>query len=225
MGEWMPLTTPAGPVQAWLAQPHGLQAGAPPLGAVVVVQEIFGVNPHIRRVADRFAQAGFIAMAPALFDPVRPEVELGYDDAGTALGRELAAELGFERAVQVVSAAARWLRESGHRVGVVGFCWGGTVAMLANTRQGLPSVTYYGGRSVPFLGEPARAPMLFHFGERDRLIPPEDVQRHRDHHPDAIINTYPAGHGFNCDERHDFAPESAALAWDRTTAFLSEHLR
>ncbi len=225
MGEWLPLTTPAGPVRAWLAQPHALQEGVRPLGAVVVVQEIFGVNPHIRRVADRFAQAGFTAMAPALFDPVRPAVELGYDDAGTALGRELAAELGFERALQVVSAAARWLREADHRVGVVGFCWGGTVAMLANTRQGLPSATYYGGPSVPFLGEPARAPMLFHFGEQDRLIPPEDVQKHRDHHPDAIVHTYPAGHGFNCDDRRDFAPESAALAWDRTTAFLSEHLR
>ncbi len=220
MGEWLPLTTPAGPVQAWLSRPD-----TPPLGAVVVVQEIFGANPHIRRVTDRFARAGFTAMAPALFDPVRPGVELGYDDAGTSLGRELAAELGFERALQVVSAAARWLRESGHRVGVVGFCWGGTVAMLANTRQGLPSVTYYGGRSVPFLGEPARAPMLLHFGEHDRLIPPEDVQQHRDHHPGAIVHTYPAGHGFNCDERHDYAPESAALAWDRTTAFLSEHLR
>jgi carboxymethylenebutenolidase len=220
MGEWIALTTPAGPVRSWLARP--LQ---PPRGAVVVVQEIFGVNAHIRRVADRFADAGFTAMAPGLFDPVQPEVELDYDEHGVARGREYAAGIGFERALQIVSASARWLRESGHRVGVVGFCWGGTVAMLANTREGLPSVSYYGGRSVPFLGEPARAPMLFHFGERDRLIPPEDVRKHRDHHPDAIIHTYPAGHGFNCDERHDYDPESAALAWDRTTAFLTEHLR
>ncbi|MCX7043010.1 MAG: dienelactone hydrolase family protein, partial [Gammaproteobacteria bacterium] len=132
MGEWTPLTTPAGPVRAWLSRPE-----TPPLGAVVVIQEIFGVNPHIRRVTDRFAKAGLTAMAPALFDPVRPEVELGYDEAGTSTGRELAAELGFERALQVVAASARWLHESGHRVGAVGFCWGGTVAMLANTRQGL----------------------------------------------------------------------------------------
>jgi carboxymethylenebutenolidase len=220
MGEWIALTTPAGPVLSWPARP--LQ---PPRGAVVVVQEIFGVNAHIRRVADRFADAGFTAMAPGLFDPVQPEVELDYDEDGVARGREYAAAIGFDRALQIVSASARWLRESGHRVGVVGFCWGGTVAMLANTREGLPSVSYYGGRSVPFLGEPARAPMLFHFGERDRLIPPEDVRKHRDHHPDAIIHTYPAGHGFNCDERHDYDPESAALAWDRTTAFLTEHLR
>jgi carboxymethylenebutenolidase len=220
MGEWIPLTTPAGPIRAWLARPE-----QPPLGAVVVVQEIFGVNPHIRRVADQFAQAGFTALAPSLFDPVQPGVSLGYDETGVALGRDYAASLGFEHALQIVSASARWLRESGHRVGVVGFCWGGTVAMLANTRQGLASVTYYGGRSVPFLNEPARAPMLFHFGEQDPLIPPDDVQKHRDHHPDAIVHTYPAGHGFNCDERHDYAPESAALAWERTTAFLTEHLR
>ena len=220
MGEWIPLTTPAGAIRAWLARPE-----QPPHGAVVVVQEIFGVNPHIRRVTDRFAKAGFTAMAPALFDPVQPDVELRYDDIGVSRGRDYAASLGFERALQIVSASAQWLRESGHRVGVVGYCWGGTVAMLANTRHGLTSVTYYGGRSVPFLGEPARAPMLFHFGENDPLIPPEDVQKHRDHHPDAIIHTYPAGHGFNCDARHDYAPESAALAWERTTDFFKEHLR
>ncbi len=220
MGEWMPLTTPAGPVQAWLARPE-----QPPLGAVVVVQEIFGVNAHIRRVTDGFAAAGFTAMAPALFDPVKPDMQLGYDAEGTAEGRGLAAGLGFERAQQIVAASARWLRESGHRVAVVGYCWGGTVAMLANTREGLPSVTYYGGRSVPFLGEAARAPMLFHFGERDPLIPPEDVQQHRDHHPEAIIHSYPAGHGSNCDERRDYAPDSAALAFARTIAFLRDHLQ
>ncbi len=220
MGEWIPLTTPEGPVQAWLARPV-----TAPLGAVVVIQEIFGVNPHIRAVTDRFAEAGFTAMAPALFDPIRPGTELRYDDAGVIRGRDYAADLGFERALKIVSAAARWLRESGHRVGAVGFCWGGTLAMLANTRLHLPSVTYYGGRSVPFLGEPALAPMLFHFGERDRLIPPEDVEKHRIHHPDATVHVYPAGHGFNCDERADFDAESATLAWSRTTAFLTEHLR
>lgn len=220
MGEWIPLTTPEGPVQAWLARPV-----TAPLGAVVVIQEIFGVNPHIRAVTDRFAEAGFTAMAPALFDPVRPGTELRYDDAGVTRGRDYAADLGFERALKIVSAAARWLRESGHRVGAVGFCWGGTLSMLANTRLHLPSVTYYGGRSVPFLGEPALAPMLFHFGERDRLIPPEDVEKHRIHHPDATVHVYPAGHGFNCDERADFDAACATLAWSRTTAFLTEHLR
>ncbi|TXH72028.1 MAG: dienelactone hydrolase family protein [Lysobacteraceae bacterium] len=220
MGEWIPLTTPAGPVQGWLARPQRA-----PLGAVVVIQEIFGVNAHIHAVADRFAASGFTALAPAVFDPLRPGVELGYDEAGIARGRELAAELGFDQAVAIVSAAAHWLREAGHRVGATGFCWGGTVAMLANTRLALPSVTYYGGRSVPFLHEQARAPMLFHFGERDPLIPPEDVDKHRRHHPEAVVYVYPAGHGFNCDMRRDYAADSAALAWERSIDFLTEHLR
>jgi carboxymethylenebutenolidase len=220
MGEWIPLTTAEGPVRAWLSRPD-----APPHGAVVVIQEIFGVNSHIRAVTDRFAQAGFTAMAPALFDPVQPNTELRYDTNGVAEGRDYAGQIGFERSMKIVSAAARWLRESGHRVGAVGFCWGGTLAMLANTRQHLPSVTYYGGRSVPFLNEPALAPMLFHFGEHDRLIPPEDVEKHRRHHPDAAIHVYPAGHGFNCDERKDYDAECAGLAWSRTIAFFEEHLR
>jgi carboxymethylenebutenolidase len=224
MGEWIPLSTPDGPVQAWLARPDAPPEGRV-IGAVVVIQEIFGVNPHVRAVTDRFAEAGFTAMAPALFDLVRPGTELRYDDAGVTRGREYAAELGFERSLNAVGASARWLRESGHRVGAVGFCWGGTLAMLANTRLHLPSVSYYGGRSVPFLGEPALAPMLFHFGERDRLIPPEDVQKHRLHHPDAAVHVYPAGHGFNCDERADFDADSAALAWSRTIDFFTEHLR
>lgn len=219
MSQWIPLSTPEGPVRAWLARPD-----APPQSAVVVVQEIFGVNAHIRAVADRFAAAGFTAMAPSLFDPVQPEVELHYDAEGVARGRDYAASLGFERALHIVSAASRWLHESGHRVAAVGFCWGGTVAMLANTRLHMPSVTYYGGRSVPFLGEPARAPMLFHFGAHDPLIPPEDVDKHRLHHPEAAIHVYPAGHGFNCDQRADYDADSATLAWERTLAFLREHL-
>ena len=219
MSQWIPLSTAEGPVRSWLARPDG-----PAQGAVVVIQEIFGVNAHIRAVADRFAADGFTAMAPSLFDPMQPEVELHYDAEGVARGRDYAAGLGFERALRIVSAASRWLHESGHRVAAVGFCWGGTLAMLTNTRLHLPSVSYYGGRSVPFLGEPARAPMLFHFGERDPLIPPEDVEKHRQHHPEAAIHVYPAGHGFNCDQRADYDPDSAALARERTLAFLKEHL-
>jgi carboxymethylenebutenolidase len=118
MGEWIPLTTPEGPIRAWLARPDSA-----PLGAVVVVQEIFGVNPHIRAVTDRFAEAGFTAMAPALFDLVRPDTELRYDESGVSHGRDYVAQLGFERTLKVVGAAARWLRESGHNVAAVRFCW------------------------------------------------------------------------------------------------------
>jgi len=220
MGRDIALDTPSGSVCAWRADPV-----AQPRGALVVVQEIFGVNDHIRSVVERFAAEGYVALAPELFDPVETGVELGYDAAGVARGRDLAAALGFDRAVGIVDAAARRLRGEGQHVGVVGFCWGGTVALLANTRHGLPATSYYGGRSVPFLGEPLRAPMLFHFGERDPIIPAADVAAHRASYPDAVHHVYPAGHGFNCDQRPDYDPASARLAHQRTLAFFAECLQ
>ncbi|KGM57176.1 hypothetical protein N799_10045 [Lysobacter arseniciresistens ZS79] len=221
MNRWIDLETPHGPIRGWRCEPAG-----PSRGAVVVVQEIFGLNSHIRDVAARFADAGFLALAPALFDPVERGVELDYDRAGINRGRALTAKLGFDRAVDLVGAAAHSLQAEGLRTGTVGFCWGGTLAMLANTRLGLPAVSYYGGRSVPFLDEPLRAPMLFHFGEHDTIIPPADVALHREKHPGATIHVYPAGHGFNCELRgQDFAPESAAIAWERTTTFFTDNLR
>ena len=204
-------------LSAYMVAPEGK-----PRGGVVVIQEIFGLNSHIKRVTEQYAGLGYLAVAPALFDRIKRNVELSYSDLQP--GIDLMMKTTNEGVLADVNAAVDAVAHAG-RTGMVGYCWGGTVAMLANTRHGLTSVTYYGGRSVPFLGEPARAPMLFHFGEDDPLIPPEDVQKHRDHHPDAIIHTYPAGHGFNCDERHDYAPESAALAWERTTDFFKEHLR
>lgn len=224
MSEWLDLNTPRGPVRAWHARPD-----RPARGGVVVVQEIFGVTPHIREVADRFARAGFSALAPAMFDPLRPGTELGYDDAGVVRGRELVSELGFDAAVDIAGAAARWLREAGHRAGVVGFCWGGSVALLCNLRLGLPAVGYYGARSVPFLEErPAArpAPLLLHFGGRDASIPVEDVDLHRDRLAHATVHVYPdAGHAFNRDvDPRVHHPASARLAWDRTIDFLADAL-
>ena len=220
MGQWLPLDTAAGPVRAWCARPD-----KPARGAVIVLQEIFGVNPHIRSVTDGFAREGFVAIAPALFDPVQPDVELGYGEDGFARGRELVTQLGFERALQVVDAAARRLREAGHHPGVVGYCWGGSLAFLANTRLGLPAVSYYGARTVPFLGETLRAPMLFHFGGQDASIPAEDIDAHRLRQPDAELHVYAdAGHAFNRDiDPQHFHAASAALAKQRTLAFLREH--
>jgi carboxymethylenebutenolidase len=220
MAHWIDIESPLGPLRAWRAEPS-----EPSRGAVVVIQEIFGVNAHIRSVTERFAAAGFVALAPALFDPVERGVELDYNDAGIRKGRDLTAALGFERAMELVEAAADVLQVEGLRTGAVGFCWGGSVALLANTRLGLPAVSYYGARSVPFLDEPLRAPMLFHFGERDSSIPPEHVALHREKYPGALVHMYPAGHGFNCDARRDYDPASAALAWQRTTEFLAENLR
>jgi carboxymethylenebutenolidase len=219
MGHPVSLDTPRGRIGGWRADPPNA-----PRGALVVVQEIFGVNHHIREVTERFAAHGFVALAPAFFDHVEPHVELGYDESGVARGRELVQQIGFDAVLDDVAACERLLDSEG-KVGVVGFCWGGTVAYLANTRLGLPAVSYYGGRTVPFLNERLRAPMEFHFGERDPIIPPEDVAAHRAAHPEASFFVYPAGHGFNCDQRADFDAASAQDAMERTVGFFSRVLR
>ncbi len=207
-------------IGAYLAKPEGT-----PKGGIVVVQEIFGVNAHVRDVTDGFAAHGYTAIAPAFFDHVETGVELGYDEEGFRRGRALVSEIGLDRALEDVASAAQSINSAG-RIGVVGYCWGGTVALLAATRLGLPSVSYYGARNVAFLGEKPRAPVQFHFGERDGSIPPEAVQKHRDAYPDMEIFTYPADHAFNraVDPTHYDAP-SARLALERTLAFFDRHLR
>ena len=222
MSHWIDLDTLHGQVRTWRADPTG-----PSRGAVLLIQEIFGVNAHIRSVAERFTAAGFVAIAPAMFDPVERGVELAYDKPDFERGRALVTALGFDRAMDVLAAATNLLHTEGLRVGAVGFCWGGSLSFLCNTRLGLPAVGYYGARSVPFLDEPARAPLMFHFGERDASIPPSDVELHRQKQPRAQVFVYPnAGHAFNRDvDIHAFEPASAALAWQRTLDFLAENLR
>lgn len=218
MGHWMSLETSTGPISAWRAA-----SSTPARGALVVVQEIFGVNAHIRSVVDRFADLGYSAISPALFDHFERQVELGYDAGGVATGRDLAAKLGFDRALEDVAAAAGALDAPGH-TGVVGYCWGGTVAFLACTRLALPAVSYYGGRTVPFLHEAPEAPLLMHFGEHDPIIPAEDRRKHRDALPGVEMHVWPAGHGFNCEQRADFNAPVAARALERTLAFLDATL-
>jgi carboxymethylenebutenolidase len=222
MAHWIDLDTPHGPVRGWRADP-----GGPSHGAVIVLQEIFGANAHIRAVAERFAAAGFVALAPSLYDPIAPGIELGYDEAGTQRGVALRNELGFDRAVDIVRVAADELQDEGLRVGAVGFCWGGSVAFLANTRLGLPAVSYYGARTLPFLDEPLRAPMMFHFGQADSSIPAEAIEQHRQKQPRATIHAYAGvGHAFNRDvDNHVFDPAAAELAWRHTIDFLGENLR
>ena len=223
MGRDIVIQGPQGPIDAWRADPPDQAA---PRGGIVVLQEIFGVNEHIRSVADGYAAAGYVALAPALFDPVARHVELDYDEAGFARGRELVGELGIGRAVDIIRAAAGALQDEGLKVAVVGFCWGGSLAFLANARLGLPAVSYYGARTAPFLTEPLRAPMLFHFGEDDASTPPEYVQAHRDAHPQAGLHVYPgAGHAFNRDiDSTHYHADSAALALRRTLDFFAAAL-
>ena len=206
-------------IGAYLATPQGTSKGG-----IVVVQEIFGVNAHVRAVADGFAAHGYSAIAPAFFDHVESNVELRYDPSDYERGKALVAEVGFERALEDVASAAESIRSAG-RIGVVGYCWGGTVALLSATRLGLPAVSYYGARNVNFLDEKPRAPVQFHFGENDASIPPEAIQRHREALPQMEIYTYPAGHAFNreIDPKH-YDAASAKLALERTLAFFARNL-
>lgn len=205
-------------IGAYLAQPAGK-----PKGGLVVIQEIFGVNAHMRSVVDRFAELGYTAIAPAVFDHLETGVELDYDEAGFAKGRQLVGELGLEKALEDVASAAEAISSAG-RIGTVGYCWGGTVALLAALRLGLPSVCYYGARNVPFLHETPKAPVMFHFGEKDQHITPEMVAKHRELMPQMQTFTYPADHGFNRDVGTSYDEASARLALQRTMAFFDQHL-
>lgn len=220
MGQTISINTRHGRISAWHAKPH-----VTPKGALIVVQEIFGLNSHIRQVADRFANYGYVAIAPALFDLVHPGTELAYDEAGVARGRAVVEELGFNGALDGVRGAYDFL-EAEFKVGIVGYCWGGSVAFYTNTRLGLPAVSYYGGRTVPLLKERPKAPLMLHFGENDPIIPPEDIEKHREALPSAEIHVWPgAGHGFNCDQRADYNAEAAAQAMTRTLGFFTKTLR
>lgn len=195
-------------------------------GAVVVVQEVFGVNAHIRDLCDRFAELGYAAIAPSLFDRIRPGVELDYDEAGIATGRELVGELGWDTPMRDIWAAAKALRADG-KVGVVGYCWGGTVAWLAGCRLDVGCVaSYYGRQIVDFIGEQPRCPAIMHFGADDALIPAETVAKVHATWPEVPHFVYEgAGHGFNCDRRADFRDSAASLALDRTLSLFAQNLR
>lgn len=207
-------------IGAYLAKPAGK-----PKGGIVVVQEIFGVTPHIRDVTDRFAAAGYTAIAPAFFDYVENNVELAYDRAGTERGKELAMEVGLDRAVEAVASAADSIKSSG-KIGVVGYCWGGTVALLAAQRLALPAVSYYGARNVAYLDQPLKAPVIFHFGANDRSITAEAVDKHRKAWPDAPVYVYEhCGHAFNRDvDGNVYNRDAAKLAWERTMKFFDSEL-
>jgi carboxymethylenebutenolidase len=223
MGERLTLTAEDGHrFAAYRAMPDGA-----PRGALVVIQEIFGVNGHIRNVTDGFARDGYVALAPALFDRVEPGFETGYTQADIERGRAVRQKLGFDVMVMDVRAAVKELARTGFRVGVVGYCMGGTMAWLAATRiDGVAAaVGYYGSGIADAAGERPRCPTLLHFGETDASIPAEHWERIRAAHPALPLHVYPgAGHGFSCDERGSFHPESHTQARARTLAFFREHV-
>lgn len=205
---------------AYLAQPPGR-----PKGGVVVIQEIFGVNAHMRSVADDYAEQGYLALVPALFDRVKPGIELGYTEDDVTKGREIRGQVRNEDALLDIAAASNAVKSAG-RIAAVGYCWGGTLAWLTATRLDGFSVaaSYYGGGIGTFADEKPHCPVILHFGEKDHAIPMTEVDAVRQAHPELPVHVYPAGHGFNCDHRGSFEPKSAEIARERTLAFFAKHL-
>jgi carboxymethylenebutenolidase len=222
MGQTLTLSAEDGHrLSAYRAAPAGAARGG-----LVVVQEIFGVNSHIRNVADGWAADGYVALSPALFDRVERNVEMGYGADDIQQGRELRGKISTDDAVRDVRAAVRELARDGLRVGVVGYCWGGTMAWLAATRiEGLSAaVGYYGGGIADTAAESPRCPVMLHFGETDASIPKEHYEKVQRIHPMIPVHVYPAGHGFSCDERGSYEERSARLARERTLAFFRQHV-
>jgi len=199
-------------------------AGRPKAG-LVVIQEIFGVNHHIRDVADRFAALGYAALAPALFDRAERGIDIGYDAAAIERGRNLRTAISLDDTLKDMAAAIGSLQSTG-KVAVIGYCWGGSLAFLAATRlSGLAcAVGYYGGMIAAHAEEKPKVPVLLHFGEKDSGIPMTDVRKVMAARPETKVYIYPAGHGFSCDERASFDRPSHELALERSLAFMDKHL-
>ena len=224
MGNMIELTASDGHVLAgYRADPQGT-----PKGGVVVIQEIFGVNQHVREVVDGYARNGYAAIAPAMFDRLKRDVELGYEGDDVGIGRDLAFPMGWETPVLDIEAAAKALGAAG-KVATVGYCWGGSLSYLAACKLDVAcAVGYYGGQIMKILDADSsahpKAPTLLHFGEHDAGIPLDVVEQVKAANPSIPVHMYAAGHGFNCDHRGSYDAPSAKLALERTLAFFDEHL-
>ncbi len=207
-------------LSAYRADPEGA-----PRGGLVVVQEIFGVNSHIRSVCDGYAADGYQVIAPALFDRYEKGVDLGYTAADIALGRDYKARANADAALLDVEAARAAVAAAG-RVGVVGYCWGGFITWLAACRLKAVAcaVPYYGGGMLEAVAEQPKCPVIAHFGERDHVLPVAGVRTFAAAHPDVGVYIYAADHGFNCDQRASYDAAAATLARQRTIDFLRRHV-
>lgn len=214
-------TTDAHKLSAYRAEPTDT-----PKGAIVVLQEPYGVNSHIRKIADAFAAKGYVAIAPALFDRVQIGVELGYDESGRSTGLNLAQQLDTERSLDDIQAAVDAVKDAG-KVAIVGYGWGGYLAYVAANRiKGIScAIGYYATGIVDNPREKRKIPTLLHFAENDPLIPLPDVVQFRAYRPDVSAFTYPAAaHGFNCDERESYNESAAHAALDRTLFWISQYV-
>jgi carboxymethylenebutenolidase len=222
MSEYVSLKAADGhKLSAYVARPEG-----EPVAGLVVVQEVFGVNAHIRSVADGYAKDGFLAVAPALFDRIERGVELGYDGADMQRAMGFIPKLDTEKALLDIAAALEFAGSAtGKKVGVIGYCFGGTLAWVAAARlHPAAAVGYYGGRIGNYAGETPSAPVMLHFGKQDAHIPAEEVEKVHAAHPKVEIYWYDAGHGFNCDARGSYNKQAAHEARQRSLHFLKKHL-
>jgi len=207
---------------AYRADPKGA-----PKGAVVVIQEIFGVNHHIRSVCDRLATEGYVAIAPSIFDRIQPNFQSGYSPDEIAAARKFVANPDWPAMLRDTQAAIDVAAATGP-VGIIGFCLGGSIAFAAATKlSGLSAaVGYYGGAIARFADDKPKVPVQLHFGEKDAGIPLSDVETIKSKRPEVEVFVYPgAQHGFHCDERASFDKQSADIAWPRSLAFFAKHLK
>jgi carboxymethylenebutenolidase len=209
-------------LDVYVARPVG-----EPIAGLVVIQEIFGVNRHIRSIADGYAKDGFLAVAPALFDRIEKGVELAYDGPDGQKGMALMQKLDLSNTLIDVDAALAYVRQqTGKKSGVIGYCMGGLLAWLSATRLHTDvAVGYYAGRIGNYAQETSHVPVQLHFGKLDTHIPAEQVDKVKTAHPEVEIYWYDgAGHGFNCDMRASFNADAAVLARGRALKFLEQHL-
>ena len=228
MGQFIHLKAADGfSVPAYLAQPSDKAKAA-----IVVIQEIFGVNSHIQAVTDRFAAQGYLAIAPAMFERVTPGVNLGYqpDDVTAGSGLKAAAtDLPSPGVMQDIQAAIDYAAlQTGGKVGIIGFCWGGLLTwQSACTLEGISAAAPYygGGMTAPSeIARQPKCPVMAHFGEKDSYIPMDGVQAFAAAHPGVAVHTYDADHGFNCDQRGSYNQAAADKARERTLAFFADKL-
>ena len=197
-----------------------------PRGGVVVIQEIFGVNSHIKAVADGYAKDGYLVIAPAMFDRAQRGYDTGYSQPEIQAGIAVMQKLDWKQTMLDTDAAVAEAKKAG-KVGIVGYCWGGTVCWVAAARlSGLTcSAPYYGGGMPGFIGEKPKIPTMCHFGELDQSPTLEQSRAIAKAHPEITAHFYPgAGHGFNCDQRGSYHAESAKLARQRTVEFFRKHI-
>ena len=207
---------------AYRADPNGA-----PKAAVVVIQEIFGVNHHIRSICDRLAGEGYVAIAPSIFDRIEPHFQSGYSADEVAVARKFVANPDFPAMLLDTQAAIDAVKAVGP-VGIIGFCLGGSIAYAAATKlKGLSAaVGYYGGAVVRFADDKPKVPTQLHFGEKDAGIPLTDVETIKAKQPEVEVYVYPgAQHGFHCDERASYDKASADIAWPRSLEFFATHLK